>query len=161
MSQGLREIEAEELPPIAPRNRYVDDTEMDITPMIDCTFLLLIFFIVCSRPDAQEAIILARASHGVAVGARNATVITIAESGQQSSPVYLADGKFDENRLSDDPEQQSTEIQEAVQAAVDEGKTDVLIKAEKGVPHREVARVTSAASRVSGIRIYFGVADME
>lgn len=160
MSEGLLTAD-DELPPIPRRKRYIDDTEMDITPMIDCTFLLLIFFIVCSRPDAQEAIILARAHHGTAIGAKRATVITIAESSRESSPVYLADGKFADKLLPQDMEQQVEQIRQAVQTAVDDGKIDVLIKAEKGVPHRDVARVTAAASRVSGIRVFFGVADAE
>jgi biopolymer transport protein ExbD len=153
--------ELDELPAIAPRNRYVDTTEMDITPMIDCTFLLLVFFIVCSRPDAQEAIILARAHHGTAIGAKTATVITVAESGRDVSPVYLADGRIQESQLPDDMEQQADLIRQAVQQAVDDGRSNVLIKAEKGVPHREVARITAAASRVSGVRIFYGVADAE
>lgn len=151
----------EELPQIGRRKAFVDQTEMDITPMIDCTFLLLIFFIVCSRPDVQEAITLARAHHGVAIGAKRATIITIAESGRETPPVYLADGKFADKQLPEDLEQQAVRIQQAVQEAVDDGKTDVLIKAEKGVSHRDVARVTAAASRVEGIRVFFGVADAE
>lgn len=150
---------SEDLPPIARRKPFVDSTEMDITPMIDCTFLLLIFFIVCSRPDAQEAIRLAQAHHGVAVSAKRATIITIAESGRETPPVYLADGKIADKQLPDDLAQQAARIQQAVQEAVNEGKADVLIKAEKGVPHRDVARVTAAASRVEGIRVFFGVAD--
>ncbi len=31
--------------------RPLDDSEMDITPMIDITFLLLIFFLVAARLD--------------------------------------------------------------------------------------------------------------
>jgi biopolymer transport protein ExbD len=151
----------EELPAIAPRKRFVDTTEMDITPMIDCTFLLLVFFIVCSRPDAQEAIILARAHHGTPIGAKSATVITIAETGREIPPVYLADGRVKENQLPDNLEQQAEQIRQAVQQAVDDGRANVLIKAEKGVPHRDVARITAAASRVAGVRIFYGVADAE
>ena len=36
--------------PMRPRDS-LEDTEMDITPMIDITFLLLIFFIVSSKMD--------------------------------------------------------------------------------------------------------------
>lgn len=161
MSEAVAVADEEELPPIPRRKAFVDNTEMDITPMIDCTFLLLIFFIVCSRPDAQEAIILARAHHGTPIGAKGATVITIAESGRDSSPVYLADGKIADKQLPDDVDQQSEQIRQAVQTAVDDGKINVLIKAEKGVPHRVVSRVTAAASRVEGIRVFFGVADAE
>lgn len=150
---------SEDLPQIPRRKAFVDSTEMDITPMIDCTFLLLIFFIVCSRPDVQEAIMLAQAHHGIAVSAKQATIITIAESGHETPPVYLADGKIADKQLPEDLAQQATRIQQAVQEAVNNGNSNVLIKAEKGVRHRDVARVTAAASRVEGIRIFFAVAD--
>ncbi len=58
---------AEDLP-IAIRGRATEDFEMDITPMIDITFLLLIFFLVCSTADQDTAIELAKARHGKAVG---------------------------------------------------------------------------------------------
>ncbi|MEZ6106307.1 MAG: biopolymer transporter ExbD [Pirellulaceae bacterium] len=38
------------------RNRGNEEPKMDITPMIDVTFLLLIFFIVASRPDPNRVI---------------------------------------------------------------------------------------------------------
>ena len=36
------------------RRKKRDDDEMDITPMIDITFLLLIFFVVCSTMDPTK-----------------------------------------------------------------------------------------------------------
>ena len=45
----------------------------------------------------------------------------------------------------------------AVEAGVNENKMNVLIKAEKNVAHREVARVAAAASRVEGIRLHLAV----
>ena len=143
------------------RKRFEDTTEMDITPMIDCTFLLLIFFIVCSQTDVQSAIKLAKAHHGVTVGAKSTTILTIAESGRESADVYLADGKDPEGLLPGDLEQQADIIRGAVQTAMDEGRTDVLIKAEKGVSHRDVSRVAAAASQVEGIHLFFGVMDAE
>lgn len=43
-------IEEDEEDFVLPRKKREDD-EMDITPMIDITFLLLIFFIVCSTME--------------------------------------------------------------------------------------------------------------
>ena len=37
------------------RRRQLDDSEMDITPMIDITFLLLIFFLVARMAAASLA----------------------------------------------------------------------------------------------------------
>ena len=43
------------------RRRGSEEPKMDITPMIDVTFLLLIFFIVASRLDTQMVVDLAKA----------------------------------------------------------------------------------------------------
>jgi len=44
--------------------RQLEDTEMDITPMIDVTFLLLIFFIVASKMDESANVPLPPAAPG-------------------------------------------------------------------------------------------------
>ena len=67
-----------------PRKK-LEDVEMDITPMIDITFLLLIFFLVCSTPDQDTAIEMAKARYGRGVGERNSVIITIS-----SSPIWIA-----------------------------------------------------------------------
>ena len=69
------------------------DTELDITPMIDVTFLLLIFFLVASTPNAQTAVELAPARHGDGVSEQSSVIVTIArnESGDYATAdVYLA-----------------------------------------------------------------------
>ena len=63
------------------RKRRGDDDEMDITPMIDITFLLLIFFLVASKMDEAAALKLPPARHGLPVGARNAVVISVTQGG--------------------------------------------------------------------------------
>ena len=39
-------------------------TELSITPMIDVTFLLLVFFLVCSKVATQDAVDLPPARYG-------------------------------------------------------------------------------------------------
>ena len=53
---------------IAPRR--LEDTEMDITPMIDCTFLLLIFFLLTFKADEGATIPLPPAKYGIPVSAK-------------------------------------------------------------------------------------------
>ncbi len=135
--------------PFPPRKRPQEDTEMDITPMIDCTFLLLIFFTVTSTPDAQTALNLAPAKHGVGVSQRDSIIISIADNGEsEPAAVYLADGKVGEP-LKGTNEDQAAEIRKAIEEGMAEGKKNVLIKAEKGVLHRDVSRVAAAAGGVS------------
>lgn len=135
--------------PLGKRKRPQEDTEMDITPMIDCTFLLLIFFTVTSTPDAQTALNLAPAKYGVGVSQRDSIIISIADNGEsQPASVYLADGKVGEP-LSGTPADQEAAIRKAVEEGLAEGKKDILIKAEQGVLHRDVSRVAAAAGGVS------------
>lgn len=145
----------DELPLKKPRKKM--DDEMDITPMIDMTFLLLIYFIVSSIPDKSTAIELPKAMKGDTVAQLKATVFTIGEGGLNNAPVYAADGKIAQFALSEDLDERSKQIQEAVEKGSKDGNTDVVIKADKSVLHREVARVIKAVSRVPDIHIYLAV----
>ena len=152
-------------PPLRRRGKLSDrDFDMDITPMIDITFLLLIFFLVCSTPDADTAIDLPKARYGKGVGERNSVMITIGkevtldEEGNEHASVYLADGKIESERLPDAYDQQAELIREVVEKGKrDEAKENVLIKADRDVAHREVARVIKAASKVEGMQIQLAV----
>jgi len=149
------------------RRRLPDSGEMDITPMIDVTFLLLIFFLVTSTvPDPSKAINLPPARHGAAVNPRTSVIITVAERGAPASGspgpalVYLGDGKATAP-LPDDPANQDTRITRAVREGFAEGRSTVLIKAERGVKHREVSRVATAAAEVEGIQLHLAVLEVQ
>lgn len=147
--------------PLARRSRQID-AEMDITPMIDVTFLLLIFFLVCSTPDQQTAVELPQARYGAGVNKQNSVIITVSDEGIDTSPVYLADGKIESARLGDDPDEQADSIEEAVlQGRDSEAKENVLIKADRNVAHREIARVMKAASRVEGMKMFLAVLESD
>jgi biopolymer transport protein ExbD len=129
--------------------RSIDDSEMDITPMIDLTFLLLIFFIVAGRIDQQAPIHLPPARHGSAVSVKSSVILTVTQRGTDGADVYLGDGKDPDQLLdSSDLEAQSAAITEYVEQEIESGKETVLIKAEKGVRHRDVARVSRAVGKV-------------
>ena len=160
-SDAGKEDDEEDLNRLIPRGPVVESTHLDITPMIDITFLLLIFFLVASTPDIQVEAQLPEARHGVGVGERESTIFTIAQSGLDTAPVYLGDGKIAGNELSNDSAQQADEIESQVREEMDKGKGNVLIKADRGVAHRDVARVAAAASRVDGIRLHFAVTELD
>jgi biopolymer transport protein TolR len=144
-------------PPIKRRKAPTEDTEMDITPMIDCTFLLLIFFTVTSTPDAQTALDLAPAKHGVGVSMKDSVMISVAETGEgKPAAVYLGDGKVG-SPLAGTPEEQDDQIRQAVEQGLTSGKNSVLIKAEKGVTHRDVSRVAAAAGSIEGVSLNLAV----
>ena len=141
--------------------KQLEDVEMDITPMIDITFLLLIFFLVCSTPDQDTAIEMAKARYGRGVGERNSVIITISADGVDSAPVYLADGMVGEP-LPNDPEVQKAKIAEAVETGRRElSKENVIIKADRNVAHRDVATVIKAVSQVEGAKIFLAVLESD
>jgi biopolymer transport protein ExbD len=129
--------------------RTVDDTEMDITPMIDITFLLLIFFIVAARLDQQAPVKLPMARHGTAVSLKSSVILTLAKGSGPTAEVYLSDGKSPDRLLAGgDLEAQTAAITDFVAQELAAGKETVLIKAEKDVRHRDVARVSRAVGKV-------------
>ncbi|OHB78713.1 MAG: hypothetical protein A2V98_07195 [Planctomycetes bacterium RBG_16_64_12] len=154
-------FDEEEAGPVLERRPVLDTTEMDITPMIDITFLLLIFFLVCSTANVQTAVELPPARHGTGVSDRTSVVLTVADRGGPGPAlVYLGDGKKGKP-LSDDEDAQANEIAHAVEQGLEKGKPTVLIKAEKGVKHGDVWRVETAAGRVEGAKLHVAVLEVE
>lgn len=132
--------------PVWPRRRPAEAADLDITPMIDVTFLLLVFFLVASRPDPQTAVDLPPARHGTAVSAQGAVVLTVARpAAGEEVAVYGGDGKRPETLLSAADDLAGETVARYVRREALRGKTTVLIKAEKGVRHRQVLRVAEAA----------------
>ncbi len=142
--------------PLAPREA-LEDTEMDITPMIDITFLLLIFFIVSSKMDPSSNVPLPPAARGVAVPVKASVIISVGPGDTAESPakVYKGDGINPENAFPDgDLESQEDEIAAYVEDAMLENPEliYVLIKASKGIKYREVARVQDAVSKPESVK---------
>ncbi|HBO45702.1 MAG TPA: hypothetical protein DD670_17600, partial [Planctomycetaceae bacterium] len=147
--------------PALPRRPMKDDADLDITPMIDCVFLLLIFFIVSSKMDQNTAVTLPPAKYGGGVSDKTAFIITVApKEGDLPATVYLGDGAVG-SPLPDDVEKQQAMIIEAVQEAFLKGeKSTVLIKAGVGVRHKYVSQVAVAIGKAeidASTNLYIGV----
>lgn len=134
---------------------------MDITPMIDITFLLLIFFLVTSTPDEDTAIVLPEALHGDAVSQLESTVFTVAQTGIDVAPVYAADGKIAKALLPEEASAREAAILEEVRAGLAENKPNVIIKADRGVAYRHVAAVVASVSKAEGIQLHLAVTDTD
>ena len=132
------EVEEEFLPPRALEN----DGELDITPMIDITFLLLIFFLVSSKMTAEQAVDLPKARHGGVVAAKESVIILMKRGTGEQAEVLKADG----TPFSTDIEQQNAEIAEYVANGFDAGLKHVVIRAGGAVRHGEIGRVSEAIS---------------
>ena len=70
------------------------EMDLDITPMIDVTFLLLIFFMVASTMQATAENDIPRAKHGVGIETELSTVISIRlpAAGDAEPLIYLGEG---------------------------------------------------------------------
>lgn len=141
-----------------------DDTEMDITPMIDIVFLLLIFFLVASKLDESASVDLAEANYGIDVSQEESIIILVKKKGDDEAEVMREDG----TPFSTDLETQEEEIAAYVTAGMSGGepfkiaRKFVLLKAEKGVKHRDVHRVTKAigTSEEAPDRIHIAVLEL-
>lgn len=144
--------------PVLPRRRIKSDDALDITPMIDVTFLLLIFFLVASVPDVQAALNLPSAEFGVGVSRQESFVITIAAVPNGSPAVYLADGRYGVT-LAGTQSAKQAEIRAAVQAAGRRGIRDVIIKGEREISYGEIEWIVQAAG-LEGFRINLAVNEL-
>lgn len=157
--------------PIVRTRRLKDDTEMDITPMIDCVFLLLIFFTVTSVPDPQTALDLAQARFGSGIAERDSFVVAMKFMGEGQPPAitmirYRRRGdRTDEVKdpLVGTAAEQDERLKEEIETWLRSGTGNqtVLIKAERDVLHRDVARVASLAAQVEGVKLALGVKEAE
>src|SRR6188768_1936042 len=71
------QLQEEPVEPVLTRRRKLEEADMDITPMIDMTFLLLIFFIVTSKMGPKAGIELPPAKHGTAAVEKNNVILTV------------------------------------------------------------------------------------
>lgn len=146
-------------PVLKPRWRPADD-ELDFTPMIDMTFLLMVFFLLTYIPSPQRAVDLPQAAFGTTVDPQTSVVITIAQSEDQEVPqVYLADGKFGEP-LQEDPKTQEETIRQAIEAGYAEGKSTVILKAEGFVKSKHINRIARVVATVDGVQLHLAVSDL-
>lgn len=133
------------------------DTHFDITAMIDLVFMMNIFFMVTSLTTAMAEVDLPLAKFATAADADTAVVVTIvAGPAPDSVSVLVNDGSA--GKLNDKEEQEH-----AVRAAIDEGmkqgKKLVLIKAERKIHYRDVARLAQLAS-VAGAKLHIAVTEI-
>ena len=136
------------MPDISQRKKPKFDNEIEIAPLIDMVFLLLIFFIVTSTMERQSSIDLPRTEYGMSVSERNAITVSIEGKGANIR-VYLGDN-VGGSPLPDPAQLQEIAIAEAVEAGFLEGKTSLVIKADREVHTGEISRIIRAATNAVG-----------
>ena len=142
------------MPSLLKKREKLPDADMDITPMIDCTFLLLIFFLVASRIDATAVMKLPVAKTASAVVMQQSVILTVTKGDGDRAMVYRGDGVNAVNLIDGaTPVDQEAAVAEYVDELSSRSSKlkYVLIKAEATVKHREVSRIAKAASSAEAI----------
>jgi biopolymer transport protein ExbD len=142
------------------RKRAGEEAEMDITPMIDCTFLLLIFFLVTSKMKPEVAVDLPKARHGAVVVEQSSVILTVSKEGEtirvfrgnSTSPAEEITGA---NPVDQEDQVAQYVEQQAMQSSPP--KRLVIIKAARGIKHRDVARIQRAAGRADVDQLYVAI----
>jgi biopolymer transport protein ExbD len=130
---------------LIPSKPLVDDARFDVTAMVDLVFMMNIFFLVTWVDMALAEIDLPTARHCAAADKEDSVILTIMKGPQ----VFLGDAS-PANLLS--PGEVDQRVTSHVEKEVRDGKTIVLVKAEKDVPLRDVAHVSGVATAVSGVK---------
>ena len=164
----LRHVDdiADDPPPRFPRSRFVDDTEMDITPMIDITFLLLIFFLVASHLESQASVPLPPAQYGATVPVKESVIITLDKGEGDTARVFRGDGTEPDREIGSinllDQEEELIKYIEDEMASGVPRKHFVIIKAARGVKHRDVARIAKSVGKVDkGQQLHIAVLEQQ
>jgi biopolymer transport protein ExbD len=123
--------------PVGLSKRKFDDEESDITPMIDMTFLLLIFFVVTSTMDPAQIGKIPKAINGLNVPAEGSALLFLSAGSGDKAIVRTLEGR----EFSSDEETQTSEIVEYVTEQLDQGKKQVMLFGDDNVRVGEVTRV--------------------
>jgi biopolymer transport protein ExbD len=145
--------------PLMP-SRTFEDAEMDFTPMIDMTFLLLIFFLVAGKIDVAASVSLPPARYGKPVVEQSSVIVTLGAGEAGKAVVYCGNGMADETKVNtSDVAAQEDAVAAYVEREISTKRREhVLIKAGMGIKHREVARIAKAATRHESVQqLFFGV----
>ena len=128
------------------RNDSGDSADINLTPLIDVVFLLLIFFMVSTtfERDSELSIELPQASAAPEVRNPQSIEVTIDARGR----IYI-DGRQLVNT------QSQTVVQALREASKDREAPPLVISADANTPHQAVVQVMDAARQVGLVRLTF------
>jgi biopolymer transport protein ExbD len=112
---------------------------------------------------AEAPLELPQARHGGVVAERDAVILTVVKVGD-AVQVFRGNSRAPADRIAGaDPADEEDAITRYVEqaAASPPPKQNVLIKAERGLKHRDVARVQQAASRAAVEQLYVAVREAD
>ena len=145
------------------KHRNEVKAEVDMTPMIDCVFLLLVFFMVSSTFTKKEADISfalpGTADQSEAVEIPDEQIIQITEKGS----VFLNDLEYDAPTSADMPELVKTLILFRQTAEANQVPAMITIAPEDNVKQQRVVDVLNActAAKIANVTFAVGGEDEE
>jgi biopolymer transport protein ExbD len=142
------------------RQPHQEPPEFDVTPMVDLVFMMNIYFMVTFITMALAEIALPEAAHVEPLDGDEAVVFTLLGT-LDGRGVTVTTGEGDAARpIAGDEDAEADEIAAAVTKGVGEGKSAVLIKAEKKVRLGDLFRVAAAAA-TEGVKLHVAVTEKE
>lgn len=132
------------------RSRGGPPGDLDITPMIDVTFLLLIFFMVTSTMSSQQKVDVPPAQHGVNID-QGATILIVVRSPRTTGGTPIIELNGEQAALD--------KIAGFVREENKKGKTNVVVRAGREVPHGFVQKIIREANLIDELEFSFGVED--
>ncbi len=131
--------------------RPLADAEMDITPMIDIVFLLLIFFLVSSKMDEAVTVKLPPARHGIDVAQENSIIIIIKKVGADQVTVARRDGSSFSNDLALQEEEIGLYIDAGLTGSppFEAPMESIILKAQGDVREGDVSRVAKSIGKAT------------
>jgi len=138
--------------PYQRKKRPIEDVSVDITPMIDMTFQLLIFFMVTSTMQGNPPAEIPKSLSGGSIEtAKVINVVIRAPISNKTDPIVEIDKvpiTLDDlrARLGDAASSSAKGI-------------DVMLMADRSVPNRFTAEIESLIAEIDGITYHFAVQD--
>ena len=135
--------EQEDVPPLRLRRRSSADDEMDLTPMVDVTFQLLIFFMVTASFALQKSIEVPTPDPDKKGAAQQLQILENLEGTSIRVQIDAANAILIDDEPLGDPSRLTESLKDKMRK---EQKTELLITAHPQALHRTVIAVIDAAN---------------
>ncbi|WP_437191927.1 ExbD/TolR family protein [Planctomicrobium sp. SH527] len=130
-----------------------EDDEINITAMIDIVMLLLIFFMITSKLQESSTLQVPAAKHGKEIAVDQSLVINVYQT-DDSPEIYLSSGRQENGPVDYDS------LRSFIRTGINEGRTNVIIKADRNIPSGFVEEVSKVIAEVDpDLKFYLGVID--
>ena len=126
-----------------------EEMDLDITPMIDVTFLLLIFFMVTSTMQAEKDHQIPQAKYGEKIDTDKVTIVMLEYSGSTTLPPKIVFPDKSEGTLD--------QLTQLVKDELDKNKAHVIVRADGRIPNGYITNVFKAIAKVEGVTFSVGV----